>query len=71
MKPSVIQNSFGYVVKFDEQHQIVFISEDIHDAMVFYSVEEVEEFIDQHADCGHGLRSDDYTLVELVDVDSH
>lgn len=74
MKLSVIRNSFGYVTGFDQKHQIVLLSEEIEDALVFFGPEQVDQFVADHVDKGHGLRSEDYKVIELqlevIDVDS-
>lgn len=55
----------GYVTGFDEEHQIVQVTEQKSVAFHF-TLEEVEEFIDQYADCGYGIASDDYTLEDVA-----
>lgn len=69
MNPSVIQIGSNYVHHFNEEHLIVTVTEDIHQAKVFYTIDELEEFIDEYADAGYGFNSDNYTLVEVEDVD--
>lgn len=66
MKPSTMLIPSGHVLGFNEEHQIIMTTENGHEAMVFTDVDQVEEFMNDYADCGYGLTSDNYELVELM-----
>ena len=54
----------GYVTGFDEEHMIVTTSDNPADGKKM-TINEVDEFMNDYADAGYGLTSDNYTLIDI------
>ncbi len=66
-----ISTPLGFVHSFNEEHQVVSLTDDITQAQLFFSLDDVEEYLQEYADVGYGLQSTDYTLqtIAVEDVD--
>lgn len=65
MKPMVIKLPSGFIVSFNEEHQIIQTTDDKTSAMKFDTIDQVEDFVNEYADAGFGFNSNNYVLEDV------